>query len=207
MFLAALLSLAACRKDKTENPDPTIPEPSALEYFPLKVGNWWKYDKWLLDTSDLVISFDTASVYIEITQDSIIDGKLWYYASSNEVSFYNRWIRDSANFLLDQYGTIIYAAYNKHTTFDRFEDNTFKMDRIAEPGPYSISVPAGQFKCIRNRNYLFDYDEQIFRFTQGFKDDLSTFYSKNAGMIFKEYAYATPPYKYRILLSSYHIEP
>lgn len=208
MFLAALLSLAACRKDKTENPDPTIPEPSALEYFPLKVGNWWKYDAMVLDTNDFVRMYDSSGIYCEVLDDSLMNGHLYFLLRSNDPNLYNTWCRDSLNLLVTLNGDIIFSACQSTFTFDKVVyDTLYTMDRIAEPGPYQISTPSGSFECIRNRNYLYDYDTTLFRYTPGFKDNLSAYYAKGIGRVFIEFAYASSDTKIRLLLSSYHIEP
>ncbi len=107
-----LLILSACQKD---DEGITPPIASNLNYSQLKVGNYWIYERYRLDTNGVETSLNiTDSSYIE--KDTVINSKTHYKLFRpdhgekyvQEVYF----LKDSATSLVEPNGKVVFSSQN-----------------------------------------------------------------------------------------------
>lgn len=157
LSLSILTLIYSCKKDPEY-------KPGASDYFNLKVGNYWVYEQFTLDTNGVYTSRNILdSNYVE--KDTLINGKLYYkYMSDNLEKFQNytpRFFRDSAAYMVDQTGRIVFSIVQNSDTLDRiynvvpYSSDTiaFIFSKMTDIGQ-SITVPAGTFET---RNYQSTY--------------------------------------------------
>jgi hypothetical protein len=151
IFLAALLTiLFSCKKDKVIDNIP--PETTYPDFAKLKVGNYWVYQLFDVDTAGIGTpenKFD--SCYIE--KDTVINCKTYfkfYRKSSSAIQLHNFFVRDSLHYVVDNYGSILFSSQDFSSILrinytcmpgDTISKNTFKMDEKN----VVVSTPYGPF--------------------------------------------------------------
>jgi hypothetical protein len=201
-----MIIVYSCKKDNVVPAPPTTPAPpTEANGFPLSVGSYWIYENFITDTNNVDsvnAANPTDSCYI--VDDTIFGGKAYSVFVGNIVNenaiFFRR---DSAGFIVDQYGTIHYSKTDFINTLRTYSipgtlDAYFKM-----AGPLTtISVPAGAFPS-------FDY-QGMFVMPASYPHDnprySHAYYGNNVGLV-KEttFFYSSPDYISRRLLR-YHIQ-
>jgi len=118
------------------------------EIYPLAIGNTWTFEVAQFDTLGNVESLDTISG--EVVRDTVIAGETWYvtegededgihsgYCILRSDGFYEGWPQEE---LLYKYPVQVGDWY-------MVEDDTVQVEDLSE----SVSVPAGDFDCVRYR--------------------------------------------------------
>ena len=150
IFIIALGTIAACKKD--ESNDPTPPTPTA-NYTQLKVGNYWIYERIKTDLFGNVTFLGTIdSCYV--MADSTINGNTYhkyiapgYPTLADSIYF----LRDSSSCLVSASGEILFSFNNFSTTFEDYYSFVNVTDTLCHITTYMtdkdsvITVPAGNF--------------------------------------------------------------
>lgn len=156
LAIAAVLSIIvfSCKKD-AETPVPV----TKADYYQLKVGNYWIYEGYMVDTNGVATPtgvFDSA--YIE--KDTLINGNSYYkLMECPYVVFpwqYAFYLRDSLGYLVNSDG-IILASDNNFT-------DTLAVD-TGNPELYTgyqkmtgkdslVTIPAGTFQSVTSRRQI-----------------------------------------------------
>jgi hypothetical protein len=139
-----IISLVSCNKS-----DDTTP-PASEDFMALKVGNYWIYQNYDIDTNGVATPTDDwDSAYI--SKDTSINGKTYYVMHLKPIliAFTQTvvYLRDSSNYMVDQHGNIYMSEENFTDTLRVDSNNGFLymgyLKMIAKDS--IISVPAGDF--------------------------------------------------------------
>lgn len=186
--------------------------PSGKDYFPLKVGNYWVYQTFRIDTLGNEFLESSKNDTITIVNESIINGYKYYgirdrhcLLNVNKIIYY----RDSSDCIIDLNGKIILSTTNFTDTINIFTDQYFtnkyytlsrKMEKTEEP----ITVPCETFyKVINAKQTLISNSK--FRHVRNPRY-LNSYYAPGVGHIISTYCYLLTPEIYEERLVSYHIE-
>jgi hypothetical protein len=161
VLTVSAIAISSC--DDENNPSPQIPPKDYANYSALKVGNYWIYQHFMLDSLGNSSSLPTIdSCYIE--KDTVINTytyfKLWGPDQITQTLAFG-YVRDSLHYTVNSEGVILLSSEDFSTVFeDRYmilpnTDTvcriTAKMDDLNQ----AITVPAGTFNTI---NYKQTYD-------------------------------------------------
>ena len=180
LALAAFSILTfSCKKSSND----TAPSTQA-DYYQLKVGNYWIYQRFEIDTNGVVTSknlFDSA----HIEKDTIIRGntyyKLWVKYTGCTGDQFPSYLRDSSGFLVNHLGV-------KGCSVDHFKDTLYidsvnkkiAIGYVEMTGKDSlVTVQVGTFQSITSRMKVVPTqpnDPNPIRYSYGV-------YGKNIGMI------------------------
>jgi hypothetical protein len=210
-FIALIMALAffsSCKKEED-----TI---AKVSYLPLKVGNYWIYQEFMIDTS----GNETANSIIDsviINRDTIINRKKYFVLEGN-YPYRNRYqrgiidnLRDSLGYIVNQNGTVRFAendftdtiaysaAINIYDTNDTLYVLTFQMERINN----HITVPVGTFEVLNYKGTVVTSMN-----IPGIKYPryLSNYYAKGIGKILNTYFYIQSPNIYEKRLIRYYVK-
>ncbi len=159
IFFCLLFTLyTACKKEKTE---PVI----YPDYGNLQVGNYWIYQRFLLENGVYKPQNTIDSNYVE--KDTLINGQTFAKLKSIKFeaptgTYQSLFLRDSLHYIVDEKGKILFSSEN---TVDTFSTGYFildfpSMDTVAftfakmDEGVFTTDVPAGSFQT---KNYRFTY--------------------------------------------------
>jgi len=151
--LSAMLIVFSCKKKKDDatplNPNPT---PATYpNYSNLKVGNYWVYQVYEIDSSGNEISTQGLdSVYIE--KDTLINGKVYFKKMDKQFfSYYTpTFIRDSLHFTVNHSGNILFSSQNLNMQLSKYyirngNDTVAEVIEKMNGNNYSTSTPNGTF--------------------------------------------------------------
>lgn len=149
LFLCFCFVLFSCKKKKDETTTVNgTPFLSSNQYFPMAVGNYWIYQLVTIDTNG-VETIDPLLDSVYISKDSVINGKT-YFEVTGMVFFqapsWKRYYRDSLQFVVDEFGTLIYAP-EYFTDTMRFDTvpTTYTSFQIMKHLDSLVTVPYGNF--------------------------------------------------------------
>jgi len=151
--IIAVLSVIAisCKKD-SEDPIPV----AKADYFQLKVGNYWIYQGFRIDTNGVVTpttKYDSA--YIE--KDTIIRSLTYYKLLEDPFVLgsmqFPSYLRDSSGYLVNSAGNILASDFNFTDTLEvKTGEGQLYMAYTKMTGKDSVvSVPAGSLQSITTR--------------------------------------------------------
>ena len=152
VIIALLSVLAIACKKNTEDP---VPVPQA-DYFRLKVGNYWIYQAYHIDTNGVVTpttSFDSA----HIEKDTVIRGSTYFKLLSKPLAEggmqFPSYLRDSSGYLVNSLGYVLASDYNFTDTLDTItgEANLYMAYTKMTGKDSVVAVPAGSFPSITSR--------------------------------------------------------
>ena len=167
VLLTFIVATFACKKNKDTDPDPVpygddvIPITTS-DYSQLKVGNYWIYQEYDLD-STMTIATPTNvydSCYISETTTK---GGNTYYKISGPLPLYNTtylsdiFLRDSADCIIDYTGRVRFSLQNFSTPLYTHNQITPPTDTISTivakmvDRDVSVTVPAGTFLTVNSR--------------------------------------------------------
>jgi hypothetical protein len=149
VFLA--IALFSCKKSNDETNPPSKPD-----YYQLKVGNYWIYQGYHIDTNGVVTAEGVPdSTYVE--KDTVIRGYTFKKIVGNPdhaVPLYMGGIvRDSSGYLVTYYGQILCSDENfTDILYTRNSDSILFMGYLQMTGKDSlVETPAGTFPSITSR--------------------------------------------------------
>lgn len=147
LYLSSLMLLCfcACKKEKDAEPTPAAVTPtSTTNYYPLTVGSYWIYERFQMDTNGIETVVSVDSSYI--SGDTIINGDtftVFVGTFIDPAGIYCR--RDSAGYILDQYGVIQFSSTNYTDTLRVGSTPGYYTFFYKMISPVNISTPAGTF--------------------------------------------------------------
>jgi len=155
LFFFSILFFAGCEKDKETSYSPLPPpvaKPKVTDYFPLTIGSYWVYEWHEIDTNgtDKMIHIDSTIV----TNDTTINQKKYavkknFIIENNlqqtSIGFY----RDSADYIVDNYGKIWFSNTNFTDTLqvDSMYDNLITIYYKMSHKDSLISISLGNYLC------------------------------------------------------------
>lgn len=192
VFALALL-VVQCKKDKSFVAEPGPGSPS--DYHPMKTGNYWVYQWYEVDSqgnATLLPQID--SVYL--AGDTLINGeKYWirkggFFGSSLEYA--TNW-RDSASYLVDEFGRIQFSNTNFTDTLfsDILGNNQFYEWKMMVKDDKNIEVPAGSFSTFNFQTTLQDLNKPFA--CGGYSKKFDKQFAKGVGIVRQTFSYAFNP--------------
>lgn len=209
--LAMLIAVVAtsCKKDDDPDPNDEIPPVSTINYYPMKVGNYWVYETYKIDSSGVETNEGKIdSIFVK--SDTIVNGHTYYKLFGNRLggSQYTQigTYRDSSNLIVSIDGAILLHPTNftdTLTTEVHMQDNMkiYSYYTIMENPSAQLTVPAGTFNVIR---LMTDYIIYIHNPTYSRKH--YKYYTDGIGMIQESFGFASQRYvNYERRLVRYHL--
>lgn len=183
LAMVAFVLLSACKKDEPNiNPEKVYPD-----YACLKVGNYWVYERFRVDTLGEATSLNKFdSCYVE--KDTLIHGETYAklvkrHPHLSEVVF--EYLRDSLHYIVNPAGKIKFSSEDFTTIFltqaslGPHEDTLFvatvKMDDINQ----RTIVPAGEFTTL-NYKTVYKINPKYTQFTEKISNMK---YAKDVGLV------------------------
>jgi hypothetical protein len=182
--IAALILLVAFQSCKDDNELPT--SSSSSINLVTTSGSYWVYDWFEIDSNGVETKKGMRDS-IFISGDTLINSKTYIkYDGVQFDKFNNRLLRDSAGFIVNQNGLVLWGTtvsqLSEHSTVDFTV--TSKMTSLNE----SISVPAGTFNTVLKTNTAcYDDGRPFTKCSQCW--DSKSYYKPGLGVIAAQTAY------------------
>lgn len=201
LILLSLITVYSCKKI-----EPTIAPPiSYPNYSQLKVGNYWVYERYEIDTNGVETPlgiYDTCRV----EKDTIINGETYFkyvrppYLNSQTISF----LRDSLHYIVMNTGNIIFSSQRFNEVFRTFNVMEYDVEMWMTDKDLMVNTPYGSFKT---HNY-----QITFYMKEGFQQYgnpryMNTRYAEHIGIVIETLPiYLINPNYIERRLVDYHLE-
>ena len=207
LFITIIIfTLPSCNEKNETDPEP---QNSIVKYFPLKVGNYWVYERSSCDSS----WSDCNSISIDtnwITKDTLINNMMYYKIEGKNVVGHNNpyFLRDSSDYIISPSGHIFLSNKDfENKIHERYEiqptnnDTLFYIYYQFIDKPNIANVPAGTFDCI-------DFRGSLFRKQDNFELEFNNhhYFAKDVGPVYQNVLYANSLGGLKRELISYHID-
>lgn len=176
------------------------------DFVPLKVGNYWVYQVFEMDTmgNDSLIGVDT----LMITDDTIIQGRQWFLLYENHgfgsETPYSKYVSDSSGYLIYENGQIGFSTVNFTETLRKIVDEGISVAEYRMlKDPEDVEVPAGTFRCLNYRATVTVDKSLIFWKHPG---NYCNYYAPGVGKVKSTAFYISKPKRLERRLMKYHIE-
>lgn len=169
VLLVTALFLSACEKDKTDDDQSSQ---DVANYYPLEKNNYWVYEVEHLDQTGTPLG-TAARDCVVIVSDTTINNHIYYkrktYSLSNYDSTYSpTWkedfLRDSANYLINEYGSIQFAQHKINDTIHEFLemhpnniDTLYQLFVIMKDPIDPLTVGAGTFDVLDAQSMIYSH--------------------------------------------------
>jgi hypothetical protein len=161
ILIALTICIAnSCKKsDKIDIEETQVQSPqshltTAQSYMPLSVGNYWIYERYAMDTNNVIIESGVIdSVYIE--KDTIINNAIYFKlvsknmintnGLSNYLANYTQYFNFSANYLEDPLGKKYFSDQDFTTLFYSYNDSFYSTLEQMKDQNITVTTPLGSF--------------------------------------------------------------
>lgn len=206
MFVAIsfLFLFTACQKDDSK---PADREDSVLDYMPLKVGNYWVYNTYFCEPGEMDCELQSVDTN-RVTKDTVINGNKFFKIEGQYLySQGARYIRDSAEYLVDPNGNVLFSdsdfssVFNNQTITSAQGDTIFYWYYMLTDVEDPVEVEAGTFDCL-------DMQGSIFRAMDDFEIEhhCHNYYAKGIGPVKQSSLFVSSLKVVKRELVSYHLE-
>ena len=151
---------SSCRKSDRIDIEETQVQPpqshltTAQSYMPLSVGNYWIYERYAMDTNNVIIESGVIdSVYIE--KDTIINNAVYFKLVSKNIinanglssyfANYTQYFNFSANYLEDPLGKKYFSDQDFTTLFYSYNDSFYSTLEQMKDQNITVTTPLGSF--------------------------------------------------------------
>jgi hypothetical protein len=213
-FIFVIVLSSACKKEKDEIPSETpTPTPTTYEnYTNLKVGNYWIYQEYSVDSlgnGSATSFFD--SCYVE--KDTIVNGNTYHkmvkLSSGGWPEIETLLLRDSLSYTVNQKGKVYFSSADFTSVFNRNYMMASTSDTLCVYSSKMINllentnVPAGVFSTLEFRTTYKMFPPYTYG---GTYRHLHLRYAKNIGLITETMLFfvSSPMYNERRLVR-YHL--
>ena len=183
----AITCLFACKKEKQKEDEKVYPN-----YSQLKVGNYWIYQRFEIDTFGRETALNQYdSCYIE--KDMLINGKTYFKLVSPYVippTTESSYLRDSLHYIVnssgqilfssEDYTTIFYSGFITYDITDTLTDTICQILWKMETTPLTVSTPAGTYSTLNVKHTYLMYPNWA---QAGNPRYLNHRYAKDIGMV------------------------
>lgn len=205
----ATLFLLSCNKDDSPTKNPKKPVASVFDYYPMKPGNYWVYQEYVIDTTGKEEKGQHRDSFY-VVGDSVIGNDTFNYLSGSDVIYgTGLLLRDSAGFLINHRGTVFLSTTNFKDTIDveYFKGNGSKFMRKAgkmSPDGHVTKTPVGLFDAIRFEASYQLLDTSLSN-NSWYPRVMYNYYAKNVGPIVKSFFYTSSLKHSEMRLVKYHV--
>lgn len=204
IIVMVLVVIVSCKKEKDAAPASSY---TASDYLPLKTGNYWVYDTYVIEQNgeETLIFSDSA----RIDEDTLIRGQRYYRykgcPAELAIRYIDEFVRDSADCIINQRGVKFFSVTDfSDTLFDFRLGDTMVMGfyRMTDKDK-ETTVPAGTFKTITclGTHRIFSPFNQL-----GAMRTTFTKYAAGVGLVSERYFLFNQPVFYERRLVKYHLE-
>lgn len=215
LFLSAALMtifIYSCKKDKDKEPATTTPTTTYLNFSQLKIGNYWVYQEFDIDTNGNATPQNTFdSCYVE--KDTLINTKTYlkivkpmpYFPNQKEISFQ----KDSLHYIVNSTGKILFSYQDFSTVFESSyfmaepNDTVCQIVKQMADKNLTVTTPAGTFTTSNAKATYLMYPNWTYA---GNTRNTNTRYAENIGIVIETlpFVVTSPNYIERRLVR-YHI--
>jgi len=220
-LIYAITIFVSCKKDtknelKEDVKQPVIPA-SYPNYSNLKVGNYWIYERFVIDTLGNATSLAIIdSCYIE--KDTVIRNEIYYKLTGPEFSSMSNptipsqvksgFIRDSLSYLISSHGDILFSSQDFTTVFNSTysiippNDTVYRAVTKMNDKDISITTPSGSYVTSSfQTSYTFYNNYIIYSVIR----NKNIRYAENVGMVTQDWGfYSSSPNYWQRQLIRYH---
>lgn len=202
--------LISCKENETITPVDNLG--IVTDYLPMKVGNYWVYRHYVIDTSGIATE-QVRTDSVVITSDTMINGKQYFVFQGTNYPYNEHWgiiemLKDSGDYIVNTQGAIkfsktnfmdVLASKTEVINGDTVYSLKYRMERIDE----AIRVPAGLFSVL---NYKGTIETPMD--LPGIPNPryLNTYYSNEVGKVTETYLFLNHPNTFEKRLIRYKAE-
>lgn len=213
-FLSIALTIASCKKDDDcaapATPSEPAPPLNVSAFSLLDSGNYWVYDRYRVDSLDVIDPTYYIRDSLRVIGDSVIGPNTYaviqHFTNGGLYPGGTLLWRDSADFIVNQAGAAVFssATFNQVIHVDSIPSpNSVVVRYQVSPVTGSVSVPAGDFTCYLVTGNVLTYGSFMPIATWKYP---RTFWAAGVGRV-KWYAYFFSGWTgYRYQLRSYHVQ-
>lgn len=206
-LILVLTSWSCCDEDDDPQ-DCTDCVVDVAEYTQLTVGNYWIYDIVKIDENGVDVEVTgTDSLYI--SGSTFINGNTYYIQENTSSTFSGnepRFLRDSADFLVNHEGDIQFSTTIYDTVIENYEDNNslYTIAYSMTDKDLEIDVPAGSF-ITSNFQGIVHFDEEAISVPVNDRA-INSYYAKDIGLVKSNVFYATLTSQLERRLVRYYVQ-
>ncbi len=208
LSISLTLFIFSCKDDDDKTPTPVVYD----NYTQLKVGNYWIYQRFDIDSSGTATpTAEYDSCYIE--KDTLIAG-FTYYKMVRPSPFFSTqsvyYLKDSLHYLVEAGGNILFSSIDFTTVFDVSyimasapNDTVCRIERKMTEQNLFASTPNGTFQTSNYQSKYFMYPNWT---SAGAQRYMNTRYAKDVGIVIETLPFfASTPNSVERRLVSYHL--
>lgn len=207
-----LTMIISCSKEKLD-PVSSSGSSASASFIPLKVGNYWVYETYEIDTlgnEKLTTQYDSVTVI----KDTLINGQTYFKVQSSGATaaslFRGSYLRNDSHTILsynlvDQKDDTLFSLFNHGSII---KTRTFSsppiellMETWVHVTPKEITTNAGSFRCY-NEETLFSPTQQNYPW---YPRSNHRTYSNKVGIITDQYNFFSSPNLYEKRLVRFHL--
>lgn len=188
----------------------TPPGTGTASYGQLKVGNYWVYEKYKVDSVGNIVSALPGLDSCYISSDTVINGNTYYkmFRPNIPVTSQITYLRDSANCIVDHIGRILFSASDFTSIFDFHyaitgPDTLYSIQSNMADHNLARTVAAGTFITSSFRQTIVAYP---FLSSPVHTRIIDTRYSNSVGIVVEtEIGFSSDPNTTQRRLLRYHL--
>lgn len=189
LAVSVIVILGSCRKKSKDNPEVIVEEPQVVydNYSGLKVGNYWVYERFKIDSTGATTSLNIFdSCYVE--KDTTINGQKGFMVFRPDPIFNanRKFWKDSLHYIVCNG---IQFSYQDFTTefINRYNinppsDTVYHLVKKMNEKDFPVTVPAGTF-VTSAQNLTYYYYAPNYYYTAYKVRTVRTRFAKNIGII------------------------
>lgn len=190
LTLPVILILGSCRKKNNDNPEVIVEEPPQVvydNYSGLKVGNYWVYERFKIDSTGATTSLNIFdSCYVE--KDTTVNGEKGFIVFRPDPIFnaHRKFWKDSLHYIVCNG---IQFSYQDFTTefINRYNinppsDTVYHLVKKMSEKDFPVTVPAGTF-VTSAQNLTYTFYPPNYYYTAYKVRTVRTRFAKNIGII------------------------
>lgn len=156
MILAVFTT--SCKKEDSETPLTPVPQE---DYMQLKVGNYWVYEGYKVDSLGNEIPTTYLTDSLIIIGDTNIGSNIYYKKLSTK-SLHVSYLRDSSGYLIDQDGRVLFSDHDFMNIIrtDTIGPGIGIIEYMMHDRDCTITAPIGIYPCLEFRGKVIASDPQ-----------------------------------------------
>lgn len=187
VVIATMISVS-CKKNDSENELKSV---QTSDYMQLKIGNYWVYEKYTIDSAGVENPVWGEADSSIITGDTMINDMKYFkkFSVNNEnMSF----LRDSSGYLVNLEGEVLFSEndFSNIIRIDTVGPGLAYIEYMMHNEDSSVSVPIGTYPVIEMRGKVISLDPQ---YPHGI-NYTHYFYSDGIGLIKSSYYFYSAPH-------------
>jgi len=160
IIVIGIIILTSCSKENSTSTAPVSTQESVNDYYPLNEGNYWVYKQSEFDSSGNAIPHSWPNDSVVVKNDTLINNKVYHtVVEYNLISIptpHIHYYRDSANFIINSMGTIIFSINPGFLEMQLLSSDTIAYVNYSFINQTTnITVPLGTYSCVDLKGEMF----------------------------------------------------